>query len=255
MILRGLVCLLLLLFLPQAPGWARDVRLATRQFLPPYFMPDGKGGLEYDLIAAALAAEGHNVTFQAVPMARMERELQAGTIDGTVSLAPGGDLGLHFSQSHIIYRNFAITLDDDAPDLTELRDLTVLPVLAFQNATILMGNDYRAMAQANPFYREEGNQALQAVSLFMKRTKVVVSDVYVFCWFADSPEVSTKVNAKQPLRFYALFPPTPHYVAFRDASLRDSFDKGLKKLRDNGIYAKITERYSGDLKARGAPLP
>ncbi|MBV5324952.1 MAG: hypothetical protein J0626_06615, partial [Rhodospirillaceae bacterium] len=71
-----------------------------------------------------------------------------------------------------------------------------------------------------------------------------IADRNIFNWFAHDPEVTAKVDTSQAVRYHAIFPPTEYRVAFRDQGLRDSFNRGLVKLRESGEYARIVARYS-----------
>ena len=120
-------------------------------------------------------------------------------------------------------------------------------VMAFQNAHLYLGADYRRMMADNSKYREEAQQSLQPVMLFSNRVDVVVADRNIFARFADMPDVKARVNTGLPLRFHPIFPPTNYHVAFRDTELCNSFNRGLKKIRENGLYDKIVSRYKGYL--------
>ena len=51
------------------------------------------------------------------------------------------------------------------------------------------------------------------------------------------------VDTSQPVEYHALFPETPYKVAFREASIRDDFNRGLKEIRENGLYDRTIKKY------------
>jgi len=159
-------------------------------------------------------------------------------------MRPDSGVKAFYSDSHVTYRNFAITLASRDIRLDRVEDLAGKSVLAFQNARSYLGPAYAAAIAANPHYREEAGQALQPLLLFLGRTDVVIADRNIFTWFAATPEVTTKSDATQAVRFHPIFPPTDYYVAFRTEALRDSFNRGLKRLRDSGEVQRIRERYA-----------
>jgi polar amino acid transport system substrate-binding protein len=242
---------LLLALLAVTPAQAAEVVMAVGRSLPPYVIVDEWRGLEYDVVREALALEGHTLTPRFVSFARVVRELEGGMVDAAMTMRPDSGVKAHYSDSHVTYRNYAITLASRNLTIKSINDLGGKSVLAFQNASLYLGPAYKAVADANPHYREEARQVMQPILLFMGRVDVVVADRFIFGWFAHDPEARGKVDTGQGLRFHPIFPATDYHVAFRDPALRDSFNRGLKKLRDNGTYARIVERYSPYLKDEG----
>ncbi len=245
--MRWLLVVLAVLLAPL-PSRAAEVVLAVGRLLPPYVVVDEWRGLEYDVVREALALEGHSVTPRFMAFARVLKELDGALVDAAMTMRPDSGLHAHYSDPHITYRNYVITLASRDLTIDRVEDLAGKSVLAFQNATMYLGLAFKAMADANPHYREEARQMVQPTLLYLGRVDAVVADRYIFGWFAHDPEVRGKANTSQRLRLHPLFPPTEYRVAFRDPALRDSFNRGLRKLRENGGYARIVERYSAYLK-------
>ncbi len=218
--------------------------MAVGLSLPPYVIPEDWSGLEYDIVKEALAVEGHTMTPRQMPLARITKELQAGLVDAAMPMRSDSGIIAYYSDIHVTYRNYAITLASRNLHIASIGDLADKSVLAFQNAKLYLGDDYATMTSANPRYREEARQSLQPLLLYLGRIDVAVADRFIFAWYATAPEVTTKADTHQALRFHAIFPPTDYHVAFRNPALRDSFNRGLQRLRDNGEYARIVQRYS-----------
>lgn len=246
---RGL-WLLLVLLVPQVSR-AAEVAMAVGRSLPPYVLVDEWRGLEYDVVREALALEGHTLKPKFMAFARVIKELDAGLVDAAMTMRSDSGAKAYYSDSHVTYRNTVITLAKNNITITRIEDLAGKSVVAFQNAALYLGPAFKAMAEANPYYKEEARQIVQPTLLFLGRVDAVVTDRFIFGWFANDSEVKAKVDTSQTIRFHPIFPPTDYHVAFRDAYLRDSFNRGLKQLRDNGSYARIVERYSTYLKDEG----
>jgi len=242
------VLALLAALLAPAGVHAAEVTIAVSRSLPPYIIVDEWRGLEYDVVREALAVEGHTLKPRFMAFTRVVKELESGLVDAALTMSPDSGVRAHYSDSHVTYRNYAITLAKRNLVIRKPGDLADKSVMAFQNAKLVLGAEFKAMAETNPHYREEPKQVVQAMLLFLGRVEVVVADRNIFGWFANDAEVRAKADTTQPLRFHPLFPPTDYSVAFRDEALRDSFNRGLKKLRDSGAYAKIVARYQGLLK-------
>lgn len=247
--IRRLALLAVLLIPPSA--WADEVTIAIGRSLPPYIIAEEQRGLEYDIVREALALEGHTLKPRFMALARVAKDLESGQADAAMTMRSDSGIKAFYSDSHITYRNYAITLANRDIRLDSIKDLADKSVMAFQNASLYLGPAYAAVVSANPYYREEARQELQPTMLFLGRIDVVIADRFIFGWFANDPEVKAKVDTTQAVRFHPIFAPTEYHVAFRDAALRDSFNAGLKKLRENGIYGKIIARYSGFLKEAG----
>jgi polar amino acid transport system substrate-binding protein len=229
-----------------------EIDMAVGRSLPPYVIVEEWRGLEYDIVKEALALEGHTLKPRFMALARVYKELNSGLADAAMTMRPDtGATNLHFSDSHVTYRNYAISLAKRDLKIASIEDLAGKSIVAFQNANLYLGPAYKVAIENNPRYREEAKQAVQPTLLFLERIDVVVADHNIFGWFAGDPEVKAKVDTKQPVRFHAIFPPTDYHVAFRRRDLRDDFNRGLKKLRDGGGYDRIVAQYSGFLKEEG----
>ena len=226
------------------PALADEVSVVIGFSLPPYVIADENRGMEYDIVREALALEGHAMVPQYVPLGRVVKVMEAGRADAALTQRVETGLAANFSDVYIVYRNYAITLASRDLKIDRVEDLAGKSILAFQNATIYLGPAFKTVVAGNPTYREEAKQISQPILLFLGRIDVVVADRNIFSWFAHAPEVAGKVDTTQAVRYHPLFPPTEYRMAFRDAVLRDSFNRGLASLRESGEYARIVARYS-----------
>lgn len=240
----GLLLAVALIGPTARPALAGDVSVAIGISLSPYVIPDEKRGLEYDIVKQALALEGHTMTPQYVPLARAAKVMEVGRTDGAMTQRPEAGTEIKYSEPYISYRNVAITLASRNIKIERIEDLTGKSVLAFKNAVVALGPAFKAAATGNATYREEAKQVTQPILLYLGRVDVVIADRNIFNWLAHTPDVTSKVDASQTLRFHTIFAPTEYRMAFRDAGLRDSFNRGLAKLRESGEYAQIVARYA-----------
>jgi polar amino acid transport system substrate-binding protein len=242
MMKRILFFLLTILAVP-VPAQAANLIMAVGRSLPPYVFIDEWRGLEYDVVREALELEGHTITPRFMAYARVIKELESGAVDAAMTMRPDTGVRAHYSDVHVTYRNYAITLAKRNLTIDSPADLGGKTVMAFQNATRYLGAEFKAMAANNPAYREEAKQAIQPTLLYLGRIDVAVADSTIFNWFANTPDVKAKADTSQALRLHPIFEPTDYHVAFRDPALRDSFNRGLRKLRESGQYATIVARY------------
>ncbi|CUW38249.1 Putative ABC-type amino acid transport/signal transduction systems (fragment)（Extracellular solute-binding protein, family 3,25-241& len=232
------------------PAEAVDVSVAIGHSKSPYVFPDEERGIEFDIVKEALALEGHRMIPAFLPMTRVLKALEKGQVAAAMTQQPGIVPGAAYSDTYITYHNFAISLDANAIALSEVSDLGGKSVVAFQNATLVLGPNYRKVAESNPRYLEEANQMAQPLLLYLGRTDVIIADPNIFGWYAGRPEVRSKVDTTQKLRYAPLFPPIDYRMAFRDPALRDAFNRGLAKLRASGAYDRIIAGYADQMVTR-----
>jgi len=240
--IRGLLVLLGVL-LPMA-GEAREVSVAIGFSIPPYVIAEERRGIEYDIVKESLASEGFEMVPHFVPLGRVIKEIDAGQAEAAMTQRLETGIKAHFSDVYITYHNFAITLASRNIAVESMADLGDKSVLAFQNASLYLGPEFKAAAAADPHYREEARQMAQPLLLYLGRVDVVIADRNIFSWFAQQPEVQAKTDTRQAIRFHPLFPPTDYRMAFRDADLRDHFNRGLATLHRTGAYDRIVRRYA-----------
>jgi len=86
------------------------------------------------------------------------------------------------------------------------------------------------------------SQLEQNIAFWSGETEAMVIDRYIFDYYRKM--LSNNLDTSQKVDFHNLIPDEiPQYVAFKDKKLRDQFNKALAKLRDDGIYQKVVDRY------------
>jgi polar amino acid transport system substrate-binding protein len=223
---------------------ARDVEIAIGSSAPPYVIADEQRGIEYDIVKASLALEGHVMRPNVLPAGRVARALETNEVDAALTQRPEAGSQAHYSDVHIAFANAAITLAARNTKLERVEDLAGKSVVAYHGASSDLGAEFQAAVAGKSGYREEAKRTAQPILLFLDCADVVITDPMIFEWFSRRPEVADKADTSQPIRIHSLLPPTEYRVAFRDPALRDSFNRGLARLRQSGEYARIVARYS-----------
>jgi len=230
----GLVCL-------SSAVVAETLRIGFGSDKPPYIYEEERRGLEFDIVVEASRRAGFAVQPFFAPMERLHHMQSKGELDAIVTTNPNSGLKAFYSLPYIEYRNVAAALASRRLKIEKISDLEKYSVSAFQRARKLLGPEFEAMAEKNPNYREEAQQIARNRLLFGKRVDVIVGDRRIIEYF--SGKVGDRVDVKQPLIWYELFPPTPYHVAFRSDVVRQRFDRGLEALQKSGEYAAIEQRY------------
>ncbi len=222
---------------------AAEVRVAVGLALPPYVIEDSNSGIEVDILRQALSYSGNTVKLSYMPFVRVPWSLGKGYADAALTINENSAIkDVCYSDSHISYQNVVVSLKSRNIKVASLHDLSSLNIVAFQNATKYLGEDFAAMAKANSQYVELANQDSQVKMLFSGRTDVVVMDVNIFKYYRKQIQNSGE-NVGAEFTIHEIFPPTPYRVAFRSKEMCDVFNAGLKKLKAEGKYQPIIEKY------------
>ncbi|MFV3128047.1 substrate-binding periplasmic protein [Niveispirillum sp. KHB5.9] len=244
---RHLLLLLLFLALPPAPSVAADtVRFGLREAAPLVETgPDGRlRGLEYELLTAIMAAAGLKMEPYVGSNARLALAAGEGAVDGFAPVVGAVPDGLVLTDSYITYHNVALTLAARDISLKTPADLGGLRVLAFQRATRVLGPDFADAIAAAADYREEPVQALQAKGLLYGRYDVLIGESRVLMYHV-ARVLAESGDQKQtlPVVEHRLFAPNHYCAGFRDPAMAARFNEGLRRVREDGSYQAILNRY------------
>lgn len=245
-----LVCMTASLWV--VPVAAEDLRIIVPE-LPPMIDKDGKGH-EATLIIETLATCGHQVEFHVVPFSRhwADYRPEANGFDAVATVPPGLDLPGYASDDYISYQNGASVLKDSGLDIEALADLKGKRVVTFAGGKDILPGVRDVVANFTDF-REIADQLIHSAALFARRTDVVLSDGLIIAeynrQFQERFRVGDKLafNPMQPVAFTAIFPPSPYHMVFRDAPIRDDFNRCLAQLKAEGrvdaIMREAVERH------------
>lgn len=246
---RLLTLTVMLMGAMTATAHAKEVRMAVPLSVPPYVITEGWQGIEYDVVRESLALAGHTIIPKPTVLARLPKEMQSGEVDAAMTMQPETGVEACYSDSHVTYHNYVISLEDADLHVDKVADLAGKSVVAFQNAHIYLGEEYAGAVSRAASYREEANQAAQALLLYSHRIQAVVADVNIFRWFAGKDEVRRKVDVTQKLRLHDVFVPTDYRVAFRDPTICAQFNQGLAQLKARGDYDRIVSHYLSQMES------
>ena len=236
-----LLCSVLAQGVSAGSGRAVVLQIGFGSNKPPYVFEAERRGLEFDIVVAAARRAGMEVQPFFAPMERLQGMLQQGRVDGIATTNPYSRLKAYFSQPYMEYHNVAVALAQRKLVLNDIADLARYSVSSFQRSRQLLGPQFEAMANANPRYREEGDQQIRNLLLYAGRVDVIVGDWRIIQYF--NRLLPPDLVARQALTVYPLFPATPYQMAFRYQWQRDNFDRGLEMLRKSGAYREIEARY------------
>jgi polar amino acid transport system substrate-binding protein len=244
MIKRGILIIGLVLsgFLSAA-----QLKVGVSFAIPPYVIEKEAQGIELDLLRTAFQDSGYQLSFQYLPLERTFRMLADGKLDAIINVRPGMLDGAFLSRPVIHFHNQVFTLSP--LKVADLTALTTLKVSAFQRATQVLGPAFATMAAHNARYEEVAKQQGQVHQLLLGRVDAVVMEERVFYYHLEQlrqERAEPHIYNRERIQANALFKPTLYHFAFRNAAVRDHFDRALLAMRVDGRYEQIFANYGAE---------
>lgn len=234
--------LLLAVFaLSPQPLLAADklISVATGYSLGPYMLRNG-GGILNDIIKESLLFAGYEVRFEYLSNAAAIEAFRDGQHDAVTVVKPGMVDG-YLSQPVITFQNMVISLTDNQLDIDQLADLAGLRVIAFSEASTLLGEPLQQVIPNMQSYREFRDQQAQVEALYTGQTDVIIADQYIFQFFRKRLIYQNLDNRRyaRKVTYHYKFEPSVYHIAFRDQPVQQAFDAGFRRLKEFGRVERI----------------
>ena len=219
-----------------APTERRMVVVGVHESFPWSYSTPGNVilGLERDIIAAAFEVQNIDVQFQAMSYSRLLTEFQAKRLDFASPVAIDVP-GAFFTDKFLPFHDVAVTLKSRGITIERVSDLSNKSVIAYQEATKVLGAEYSAAVAASR-YTEMANRGEQIRQLFDHRADVVVGESRVSHCLAEA------LYGRDQITRHAVFPQVSYGGATWDKKLLEQFQAGLKAIKQSGQYQKILNR-------------
>ncbi len=223
------------------PVFAKDIKMAIGLALPPYILSETNSGIELDIVSHILKKQGYTIIPKYVKFGSIAGQIVHGKVEGALTILEASGLkNIYYSNSHITYKNVAISLKSEGLSIGKIEDLGKFKTIAFQGATKYLGPVYLKTMKMSPQYREIAKQEVQVARLFTKSTQVLVMDINIFKYFRQHTK---KVDASAEVQISDIFPPSRYKVGFVDVAVRDKFNSGLRSFLATDMYDKIYQKY------------
>ena len=225
-------------------GNEKTINVAVGLDKPPFvFGKTFAKGIEPDLIMAAFKEVGFKVKIIQKPKNFLEAILHTkNSIDAVATISKRDD-ELFYSDDFTVYENYCVTRKKDNLKINSIEDLTVIKFVSWKNSYNDLGDKFYKLF--NPIdglykssYNDNPSQLDDVKMFFSKKVDAILIDKTIFKWYKNH------LKNYQEYDFHAIFPKKKIYpVAFRDKNLRDIFNKGLRKIKEKGIYDQIINFY------------
>ncbi len=205
----------------------------------PFFMKDGSG-LFLDLLKELTALmPQYKVTFQMMSNYRLHAEIDNGRIDVACNIFPAANINAWLSEPFFRFTDVAVTRNDKNIALSRIADMQHYRVIAYQGAVLLLGDEYKEMAAANPGYKEHHDVSATSKMLVLNRFDVRVGDINLFYHdLQKHPELSP-----DDFTIHYFWPDVFSHLAFKDKALRDEFNQAINTLKSNGTWDRMYRQF------------
>ncbi len=215
--------------------------------IPPWVMRENDSGLKLDLIRAALDHTEYRFVPKYVSHARSHEMFSTGAVGAVLSGQKAVLENGFLSEPVVNFQNYAISLKKKGfPADISVDFLKDKSVIAFQKASRLLGPRFTAAVEKNARYEEFSRQSLQLNRLFIREIDFIVTDRSVFGFYWRQAAEVERVGDKrflQPVVFHQMFKPTEYSFLFADSDARDAFNLVLSRIKEDGTYSALVERY------------
>ncbi len=234
----------------QLPPYViRDAESFQFVKLPPYVIPQSGMGIEIDIVREALKEEGYSIEPIFLRQEKIKEELDENPVDGITPCNENAELkNMYFSNPHISYQNAVITKKSAKFKIESIADLKDKSIYAFQNAKIYLGDEFKNIVENNPNYLEITLRGRHMSTAMREEGVVIIMDSNIFHYYLASQIAIA--NVQNNFNICKVFPETVFKVAFKDKEVCDAFNRGLAKLKNDGRYNQILEKYETLMRKR-----
>ncbi|MBF0279737.1 MAG: transporter substrate-binding domain-containing protein [SAR324 cluster bacterium] len=222
-------------------GSAQEVSIAFPGNLPPWVMDNKEQGITLEIVRESFKMVGSTVKPSFLSLKALNQVI-APDLDAHAQVE-SLSLNGHYSKMFAEFQTSLISLKPNRIVIKSINDIKDKRIAAYQNASLLFGTVFQQMSQNNPHYRELANQEQQVVQLYDGLADLILLDRSIFLYFR---RITAETNTSMSITFHqvpGLTAPSPVFLVFHDAKLREKFNVGLDLLKEVGEYNNIFYKY------------
>lgn len=228
----------------------QTITVAFGNALAPWVMPANNTGIIVDIITQTLTQAGYTITPVYYPYLRRINSFKNNQVDvsSDMNLNTMRSEGLtgYFSGNVYQYQNYLISLSENQFNFKTIEDVGQHSLISWQGALTHLGTKYQQAMLKNPNYTETHDQTLQVKMLFLKRFDIAQMDLQIFKYYRQQIDNSGRIDTSLKVDLFPVLGASPNGFLFKDKEVRDAFVKELAKLKANGGYQKIFDKYTAN---------
>ncbi len=190
-------------------------------------------GIELEIVRAALAEENISFSPRYFWRNKLIESLIEQQVDAVSGVRPVNN-SLFYSETTVYFQNFAISPIAAKP-IRSIAELATRKVVAWGGAAADLGETFQAVVPKMSKFSEILDQKKQVASFLAGSFDTIVIDEHIFKYYALAQGADPDNFA-----YYPIFGERTEFVTgFRDEALRNRFNSGLRKIKENGDYDSI----------------
>lgn len=200
----------------------------------PWAYRDAQGeitGIDYEIVKTILQREGIEAEFELYSYSRLLKLFSEQKLDIASPVAVPYP-GAFYSQPYFTVLDVVANKSTKAISINSIKDLTGKTIVAYQQASEVLGPDFSAIIKT-AHYLEEADRQKQFELLMNDRVQLMVGDVKVLSYYAN------KNYGQGSLQIHKIFPAVDYPAAFWSATLQAKFNAGLLHLIESGEFQQI----------------
>jgi len=231
---------------------AIEVKIAFTKSMPPYLHEAEEKGIELEIIEAAFLSQNVKLApFYNIHYKRASKLLSKKRIDAIVSNMSNryyykNSPEIFESSRTLDYMDCAISLKSRNITHEKMSDYSNKTIWAFKSAKEVLGKKFKKAVAKNKHYTENYDQKNMIHMLIRKRVDIVISDRNIF---SKTMRDVLGNDSEALFKFKRIIPKTPRNLKFNNKVLNEIFNDGLKKIKSNGTYNKIIDKYKKKYKS------
>lgn len=229
---------------------SKTLNIGVSFAIPPWVITETNSGIELDILKETLSPAGYEIQANYLTYSLSNSLFDAGKLDLVLNAKKSILNTGYLSEPVVTFQDVAISLEHkNYPEDISFSFLEDKSVIAFQKASIILGEEFQKMTEKNTMYQEVAKQSLQINLLMISNIDFIVMDKSIFDYYIQQARnnpnlIRAKSKLNQAVRFHHIFEPTHHRFAFKSEKVRDDFNAGLLRIKNNGVYDEILKRYS-----------
>ena len=159
--------------------------------IPPWVITERDSGIELDILKDALSPAGYEVQTNYLSFALSYSLFEADKLDAVINAKESILKSGFLSEPVVTFQNVAVSLKSrNYPEEFSPSFLVDKSVIAFQNASILLNDEFKAMTKQNQMYQEVAKQSLQINLLMIRDIDFIVMDKRIFNYYLQQAKNS-----------------------------------------------------------------
>lgn len=188
-------------------------------------------GLDYDIVKTILQREGIEAEFELYSYSRLLKLFSEHKLDIASPVAVPYP-GAFYSQPYFTVLDVVVSKSGSPLNITTLEDLKDKTIVAYQQASEVLGPDFAAVIK-KAHYLEEADRQKQFELLMNNRVQLMVGDEKVLAYYAE------KNYGPGSIQIQKIFPSVDYPAAFWSAELQAKFNSGLLHLTESGEFQQL----------------